>query len=81
MSDKRVRVRAKDWQIGRQVPRCRVIVEEFVCPGDKVLPVRGIGVTRVMLPPSELAIEQPGIHGWHFRVVIVLIHSEILRAQ
>src|SRR5207245_7943748 len=56
MSNQRVCVRAKNRLIGRKFPRCRMIVEQLVRPGNEVLPVRGIGVACVMLPPCELAI-------------------------
>src|SRR2546430_13320414 len=48
--------------IGRKLPRCRMMVEELVRPGNEVFPVRGIGVARVMLPPCELAIERSEEH-------------------
>src|SRR5205814_9364835 len=81
MSNQGVCVRPKNRLIGRKLPRCRVIVEELVRPGDEIFPVRGIGEARVVLPPCELAIEKPSIHRRHLRAAIVLIHSQVFRTQ
>src|SRR5918993_3300547 len=39
-------------------PRRRRALQELVCPGDEVLPVRSVGVAAVVLPPRQLAVQQ-----------------------
>ena len=61
--------------------RRRGVAEQSVGPRDEVLPVGAVGVPAVVLPPGELPVEQPDVHGRHLRRVVVLGHAQIPGAQ
>ena len=62
--------------------RCGIRPLELpVGPLEIVLPVRRVRVTAVVLPPRELAVEQPDVHRRHLRRPPVVRHAEILRAE
>jgi hypothetical protein len=42
------------------------LADETICPLDKVLHVRCVSVTAVVLAPDELASEQALVYGRHF---------------
>src|SRR5438477_13194290 len=81
MGDQRVRIRPEYRLIGQKLPSNRVIAQETVRPRNKVFPIRSVGVTSIMLPPCELAFEKSSIDRRHFRGVIVVGDSEVLRAE
>src|SRR5262245_16560046 len=59
----------------------RSVFQEFIRPGDEVLPVRSIRVSAVVLTPCELAVEQCDIHLWHFLGLVIVAFTEVLCAQ
>src|SRR5580700_11191167 len=56
-------------------------MQESVSPGNKIFPVRRIGMSAVVLAPRQLAIKEPGVHRRHFGGAIVRRNAQILRAQ
>ena len=61
--------RATRANLQRQLPCLRLtwsLAEETICPLDKVLHVRCVSVTAVVLAPGELARQQALVYGRHF---------------
>ena len=56
-------------------------MEEFVRPGNEVLPVRRVGMTTVMLAPGQLAFEQSAVHRRQLLAAIVIGAAQITRTQ
>src|SRR5215510_1271011 len=56
-------------------------MEEFICPGNEVFPVRSVGVPAVVLTPRELPVQQWHIDRGHLRRVVILFDAEILHTQ
>src|SRR5437764_7823716 len=54
---------------------------EPVCPLEEVLQVRGIGVAPIVLPPGQLAVQEPDVHGRHRLRAVVVGDAQILRAE
>src|SRR5690242_7217258 len=55
--------------------------EEIVRPREEVLPIWRVGMSAIVLPPCQLAVEQPDIHGWHFRAHVIVADAESARAE
>src|SRR5215203_4574652 len=63
--------------------RCRSVppAKKIVRPREEVLPVRRVGVAAVVLPPRQLAVEQPDVHRGHALLHVVVGDAEGLRTE
>src|SRR5580704_4435537 len=59
----------------------RMVVDELVGPLDEVLHVGCVGVSSIMLPPGEFAIQQLVIDWWHDGGLVVASDVEATRAE
>src|SRR6185295_522848 len=59
----------------------RLMSQEFVRPGNEVLPVRTIRMTTVVLPPRELSVEHADVDRRHLLLHVVVGSSEVLGAK
>jgi hypothetical protein len=59
----------------------RSMPDEFVGPLEKVLHVRRVSVTAVVLAPCELAVQQSVVHGRHLRGAVIAFDIQPLGAE
>ena len=58
-----------------------LVADELVGPLDEILPVRTVGVSAVVLPPRQLAVEETDIYRRHPLFHVVIGRPEIPRTE
>src|SRR5437667_12633844 len=61
--------------------RERGVLQILVGPGNEIFPVGAVGVSAVVLPPGQLAVEHADVHGRHLLPLVIIRYAEIFRAE
>ena len=59
----------------------RCMTNELVCPFNKVLHVRRVCMTSIVLAPGKLAVKKTGIYWGHLRALVIALDCETLGAK